>query len=344
MKNTKEIWAAIIILAAITLLALLSVGKAIGGGYAYNLFADGFHSSEVSWSIAIGKRAKLRNTIEIPQQQAKSLTLLYSRKNINVYPSETDRIIVKEYLFDDKEKNLAEVTYEGEDAAVITGGDYLGRGTFHIFFFSFGNQGEHIDVYVPDEGMKELCLETGSGNITMDSSLRCACDLMNVEASSGNVKLENVEAEEISVHTKSGNMRMETIEGKLTASAGSGNLNAEEIVGEVELAASSGNITVEDFEGCGSMKASSGNVRAKMLEVTGDIAMEASSGNVSLDMPTGIAFTFQADTSSGNIRTDFDEKLSYNKKGNSANGEVGANPAYRILMKATSGNVKAVYR
>ncbi len=341
MKKGKEFWAILIVLAAVVLIAGLSVARASVRGYAYNLFTADWGSRDISWGFSIGRKAELRNTIEIPTDQAESLYVEYGSENIYVYPADGDKIVIKEYLRSDKERDKA-TYYVENNCAYVTGGMVH---NFYIFLFSFGNEEEHIDIYLPRQGMETLQLELSSGNISMERfNENYVCDSVSAETSSGNIKWNNTDAEEIKMRASSGNVNMENICGNASVHTSSGNIRIRELTGKADIKASSGDIAVDDFDGCGSLAATSGNVKAGMINITGDMEMSASSGNVSLEIPEDTAFTFEAQTSSGDIHTDFEEALSYNKKGNSVNGSVGSSPEYRIEMNATSGNVHAVYR
>lgn len=341
MKNDKGWIVTAAVLAAVVLIAGMSIGRAMSGGYAYNIFRTDWSSWDVSWGLSVGKKAELQNTIEIPLEKAELLDVQYSSENIYVYPTEGEKIVVKEYLRSDKEKDHAEVIYTKGNKAVITGRN---KHYFYIFSLGIGNQEEHIDIYVPEQGMKELQLATSSGNIIADDFEEYVCDNLSLEVSSGNISWNRVRSGEVSMTASSGNVRAEAVQGNLEASTSSGNIYVERLTGKAQVSVSSGNISVDELEGCGDLHATSGNVRVRMTQVTGDIDMKASSGNVSLELPADVSFRFAADTSSGDIRTDFDDALSYNKKGNSASGDVGGNPQYKVSMRATSGSVKALVR
>lgn len=67
------------------------------------------------------------------------------------------------------------------------------------------------------------------------------------------------------------------------------------------------------------------------------------SEKIEVYVPEKVLSVLSIQTGSGSIKTDFDEILSYNKKGNSAEGNVGAMPEINIRLKANSGNVRVIY-
>lgn len=304
------------------LLSVMSVASALkegGGGMQF---------------FSFGGRAKLRNTIEVSVSQADRLKLIYGSKNIKIYPSEDDRIIVKEYLYSNRPEARASVTY-GDGEVLIEGG---GLHAFVVFGFFWG-EGERIEVYVPEKGLEEFWVETGSGNITSQEGAVETKKSIRVQAGSGNIKWQKGTAEEIFLQAGSGNVKAEALKGNISLRTGSGNINGENLEGILRVQAGSGNVTLKEVYGSGNVEARSGNVKVEALKVTGDITIGTNSGNNSLEIPADLSFHFQADTRSGNIHTDFEEQLSYNKKGNHGEGDVGDGSGPTISMKAGSGNV-----
>ena len=325
MKNNKVIllFAAVIILCAalISVLSAVSALKRGGGGMQFFSFGGG--------------RAELRNTIEVKASQADRLKLIYGSKNVKIYPSEDDRVIVKEYLYSNRPEARASVTY-GDGEVLIEG---AGVNTFVVFGFFWG-EGERIEVYVPEKGLEEFWVETGSGNITFQAGAVEVKKTIRAEARSGNIKWQKSTAEEIFLQAGSGNVKAEALKGNISLRTGSGNISGENLEGALHVQAGSGNITLKEVSGSGNVEAGSGNVNVNALEVTGDIAIRTNSGNNSLEIPGDLSFHFQADTGSGNIHTDFEDQLSYNKKGNHGEGDVGDGGGLTISMKAGSGNVR----
>lgn len=307
MNNKVYLSAAAIMLLAAGLISVLSVNAAKEIG-------------EVMF-FAPGGKAELRNTIELSLSEVDNLQMVYTSRNLDIYPTEGDKIIIKEYLISDKQEALSSVEASTEETTgshtvKITGGNAV-----TIVMFGFLSARERIEVYIPEEGLKSLELQTKSGNITAKDNFSLAVKQLDISAGSGNIKWHDTEAEEMHVQ------------------AGSGNITAERISGNVTAQAGSGNVILEQFSGNGSMTAGSGNVRVKALSVTGDISLKTGSGNIRLALPQNLSFEFQAQTGSGNINTAFDDKLSYNKKGNYAEGIIGEKPSCLISTKANSGNV-----
>lgn len=292
--------------------------------------------------FSIGGNAELRNTIEIPLEDVDYLDITSGGKNVEVYFSKEDAVIIKEYLYSGDSQAVAKVSYQDEKKVVVTGAQ---RFTFVVF--GFWNRGERMEVYIPEKSLMALSIETGSGNITSDTDCIREEGSLVVETGSGNIRWRNAVGKEILFQAGSGNIKLENIRGNGELYVGSGNITGDEIEGSFRAQAGSGNITLSGFCGEGSVEAGSGNVRVKAMAVTGDMEITTGSGNISLKLPKEAGFHFQAETGSGNINTDFDEVLSYNKKGNFAEGKVEAGSSgdeVEIRVRANSGNVRVSNR
>lgn len=325
MKNKSGILiAALVMFVMIGVICMLSVGRAAKGGYYFQIF-----------DFSFGK-AELRNTIELSPAEVNSLKLEYGSKNIFVYSTSDEMIVIKEFLCNDRPENMASVTYGENNEVVVTGGN-----VHTIAFFSFGiTTGERIEVYIPDKALSELSVQSGSGNITGEHGGVTPEGSISITAGSGNVKWNSVNAEAVSFQAGSGNINLSDIEGDIRVQTGSGNISGDYLNGNVNASAGSGNITLTKFAGGGTMTANSGNLKVETSQVDSDIRMKTGSGNIKLEVPKDLQFRLEINTGSGNIHTDFDGVLTFNKKGNSAKGNVGDNPDINISLEANSGNVK----
>lgn len=287
--------------------------------------------------ISVAGSAELRNTIEIPIEEAKNLEVTYTSKNVYIYPSEGKDIVIKEYLISDREECKAQVSKEtdenGRAKTVVTGGKS------NVVTFFFIGVGEKIEIYLPDEGLEVLKLQTGSGNIKKENEFVLTGDEVLVSAGSGNIKWMDTQAQSLGISTGSGNIKAEDVTADIELAAGSGNISVVSTSGNADIKTGSGNITVENFKGAGSFEAGSGNVKMQAEEVTGDLNFRTKSGGIKVRLPKESSFDVQIETGSGNIRTSFDDVMSYNKDGNSATGSFGNTPAFTVYAKAGSGNV-----
>lgn len=315
--------------------------------------------NQSKWVISMGGTVELRNTIELPADKVAELEVRYTSRNIQLYPTTGDKIVIKEYLITDEEEGKAEVTYEeipGEEAGrkKVT---VAGNQDKVITVFGFAGGNERIEIYLPVSGLNRLTLSVKSGSITALDDFAIELDELNVVAKSGNIRWQATKAERAKFEAKSGTIRLKGVEAKLAVETGSGSINVEDVVGDMAIAAGSGtvkvldavgaiavatgsgSVTVEDLEGCGSVAVGSGTMKVAFEKVTGDVELAAGSGSIRLTLPEELSFEFEGKTTSGSLDTTFDECLRFNKDGKEASGTVGSMPTCKIEVETKSGNV-----
>lgn len=353
MKNVK--------IGLIIVLSVLVVGLAAGLCFALRNGGADYHWGYGSY--------ELKNTREIDVTDVSALKLDYTGTgyDIHILQADGDKVVLEEYF------NFEETAF----AAVRTENGVLDISKeAENQIFGWNNRQGYIDLYVPEslfDRLTDLEIESTSGNVRAQEVLLRA-DTAKITATSGNLNLAELEGDftvkatsgnirvgncdgNLTVSTTSGNKTVESCSGNLESRSGSGNTRIKASSGDLTALATSGDITVESCEGGCEISASSGNVRVlelsgkaavqttsgniwvEVTELSGNIALNGSSGNATLILPEDSEFLFSAATSSGDIRTLFDEDLSYNRKGNQAQGSVGDNPVFEIECNFTSGNV-----
>ncbi|HLV98162.1 MAG TPA: DUF4097 family beta strand repeat-containing protein [Ktedonobacterales bacterium] len=189
--------------------------------------------------------------------------------------------------------------------------------TFSIF--GFNNSGVDFDVTVPSQ--TTLDIHADSGSITSSG----VTGPMTLTASSGDVT------------TDGGS-------GQVNLTSDSGDIRASNISGQMTLSASSGNITVSEASASGNstFHSDSGDINySGSLDPHGTYGFHASSGSVTLALPSDSAFQVQASTSSGDIDSDFSGvNVQHGDSGAQASGRVGTGSAFaQITIQADSGDI-----
>lgn len=295
------------------------------------------------------KDLKLVNTQTISMEDIDNIDIAYSSENIAIYTSESNDLILKEYMnHSPKEKELADIAKDGSKL-LITGPRWYEKTFINI------NCNSRVEIFLPAQYSSILSVSTASGNINSDLVLKLK--QLSIESSSGNISLNEVYADTINVSSTSGNITIQTTEGKSNISSTSGGIKVYNGSGDSDISASSGNITIKNvsgyidasansgeinitaLKGAADVKTSSGNIIIELLEITNNMDLEASSGNITLKIPDTLNFNFKAKTSSGNIKTFFDDSLSINERGNNASGTIGNATNITLNMEASSGNV-----
>lgn len=236
-------------------------------------------SKDVDLHFAFGGSAELRNTIEFPLAEVNRLTVEYGSKNIKLFATNEDKVIIKEYLYSKNSDAMAEVTYPSEGEAVVKGG------TVHsLVFFGFWKGGERIEVYVPRNELEDFSLETKSGNVTME-------------------ELQGT----MEICTGSGNIRGEDVQGNLKVTAGSGNITLKDFSGEGQVEAGSGNVRLEALAVTGdlSLTTGSGNIRLELpRESAFDFQASTGSGNIDTDFDTALSYNKKGNNAEGSVSSD----------------------------------------
>ena len=117
-----------------------------------------------------------------------------------------------------------------------------------------------------------------------------------------------------------------------------GNINIDKLqLDRISIETKSGDVNVRDLEGNAQIDASSGNINVSVKEADEEIYIKAISGDIELRMPADKSFTLDSRTSSGNINCDFklEDKVSDDNtlKGIYLNGDILLN------IKTSSGNI-----
>ncbi|MDE6129485.1 MAG: DUF4097 domain-containing protein, partial [Lachnospiraceae bacterium] len=223
-----------------------------------------------------GKPYELAGEWEVPAAEIERLYIDYHMNSNDVYLYEGtgENIVIREYVtFKEREEWFSTIEEDGDRLIV------KGRRR-HFGFFSTGgfNSGAYIEIYLPSGLLQEIDIVTTSGEICVEREF-AGCESFSVESSSGDIRVQRVEAE------------------KITAGASSGDIVFHQIVGDAAIATSSGEITVRQIEGNAAVSASSGDVT--LYQVEGDAAVSTSSGEIQV---LGGAGSRNLSASSGSIR------------------------------------------
>jgi len=182
-------------------------------------------------------------------------------------------------------------------------------------------------------------LSSTSGMITAGSLLGDS----EIKTTSGDIQLDSVQGD-LHLSASSGEVSVFDLTGNGDFSTTSGDIQIDNVQGELYLSSSSGEISVFDFIGNGKFITTSGDIKVAFQEITGDVLINASSGEVKCSIPEDAAFEFLANTSSGEITTSFDDNLLFNKKGNNASGSIGNNVANTMNISTTSGDITVMWK
>ena len=317
----------------------------------------------------------LVNTQEISLKQIEIIEIRYSSDNISLHRSNTENIIIKEYMNKDNSDYYAKISNSGNKLEVRAG-----KRPISIIG---NNLRRRIEVHIPALDNKSLILMTSSGNIEgkeeyMVSSMTLECASGNItfnsvngdivaRCHSGNIKFDKINGN-ASIETTSGDLRANSINGDVIAKCNSGNITfgkingnasiettsgyikADSIKGDTVARCNSGEITMNEISGSLTANVSSGNIHCGISKNSGDISLSSSSGNVTLDISRNLAFNFSSRTRSGTLRTPFQDKLyiALSDK-NNVNGVINGDKIAdqmelkNINVSTSSGSIKVTW-
>lgn len=340
MKQLKIIVVIVISMVALGLVGVI-FAAVMGVGRLSN---EDFMSKTIKNSIT--------NETVLSAEGVKEITIDYDNSPYDVYV----------YTTKEKEIKIKEVVDKGSEFAAIQQNE-SGNLTVKsqkppiiLFDFRFLSGNHYTEIYIPDSYSGKIEVNTVSGDIESKDTFTLK-EEASFDTTSGAIMVENMNASDLTFSTTSGSILVKksnggktiaTISGEITMEGGKGNAAASTTSGDIILRdfagvfdaeTTSGDINIEDEEGSGKANSISGDITVELGKVTGNIKMNATSGELLLKIPAETEFSFDAETTSGDISTFFDDNLSYNRRENNASGKVGKKDNIQIRMNSTSGDI-----
>lgn len=269
------------------------------------------------------------NTLIFDAEAFQSIRLDYDADDIHVLKSDNDKVIVKEYMNENKKRYYAR-TFTKNGALLITEGDRPRRASFKSY----------IEIYIPQNYTGSLSLHSTSGTIESEIILNLSNDF-SVDTTSGAIEVSNVRAFHIKFSSTSGNLRFENI-GANTIEIRTTNAKTsiKQASGVISYQSKGGNLTASGISGSGSFNASGeGPIAISFTDVTGNIFAYSKNGTLTVELPSQLAFKFSATTKNGAIDTSFADQLAITD--NTAIGTVGASPEIFVKLETRNGDIKA---
>jgi DUF4097 and DUF4098 domain-containing protein YvlB len=152
-----------------------------------------------------------------------------------------------------------------------------------------------------------------NGNITVNSSsgtiiVNAVNGDIFAKSSSGKIEIKQISGS-IAANATSGNIRSEAVGSNAEIRTTSGSIDFGRVNGNVTAESSSGRIRLALVNGTIDAKASSGDINCAITVNSGNISIETTSGDVTLEIPRNLAFNFSSSSSSGSLRTPFSDRL-----------------------------------
>ncbi|QOR35006.1 DUF4097 family beta strand repeat protein [Clostridium sp. 'deep sea'] len=253
--------------------------------------------------------------------------------NINLVADDRDNILIK--LTGEKSKNVKhqlKVNKVDDCLEILIDFNKL-SGLRSIDF--------KLDIHIPKNYVQSMDLTTSSGDITIkDFTL----DNLALDLSSGDSSLQNITSNKLSLAISSGDTTIDKVDANsFDFSASSGMLTANELTTDTfKYGVTSGDIKIEKFRGdiCG--EGSSADIEFNYSEFDNEIAIEATSGDVTINLPNTAEFNLAAKVSSGNIVCDFPILTQGKQEDDVLNGTV-ISADNKINIQTSSGDILIKY-
>ena len=207
--------------------------------------------------------------------------------------------------------------------------------------FQFGTNITNLklDVEVPERTFAELSTYSTSSDIHM-SGLQVGS--LRTEVTSGDILVEGIKiTDNYSIELTSGDVRIENTEAKdITIEGTSGDITFKEVLGDVQVDTTSGDVNVLGVQGNIDVETTSGDIEIDNERVTGNLEVEVTSGDVRVqfdEIPTSLAVDFQGRSGKGTVKLNgmqYVEKSEKRIEGQIGDGE------FLLTVRTTSGDFR----
>lgn len=271
------------------------------------------------------------NEIHFSLDGISEVTISYDEETITFFETESDELIIREYMTENKSSYYANVRRNGNSIHISEGGKPFFKDAFY----------RYIEVYLPASYRQALTVTTTDGNIDL-SDLNLQLSMLRIDSTAGTVEINSASASDIHLSSTRGTLRL----GKIMADniqlqTTSGSVFCDELTGRVTYTSTSGNADIKSAIGSGSYKANnSGNLYVVYTEVTGNLYFFNKNDNISLMLPGDLDFKFEAAAKNGTVTTTFQECITVD--GRTMYGTVGSNPQITIKVETNNGNIEVM--
>lgn len=275
--------------------------------------------------------AQLVNELSFSLDQITEVIISYDDEDISFFQSESDKLVIKEYMSQDKSRYHANVTRDSSSIKITEGGKPFSKDGFV----------RYIEVYLPASYNETLKVTTTDGDIDA-SGIILDLKSLRIDCTSGVIKLQEVTAPDIYLSSTSGKMELGTVKGdQIRIDTTKGSVTCERIEGVVSYTSTSGDAEFLSATGSGNYKANhSGKLSVIYEEVTGNLSLYNKNDSIELTLPSALEFEFEAITKNGSVKTDFQGNIAVN--GNTTNGIVGSNPTVTVQVETKNGDIEVM--
>lgn len=272
---------------------------------------------------------QIANELHFSLDGVTQVTISYDEEPITFFSSDGEELVIKEYMTEYKSSYYAKVKQNGNSIHISEGGKPFFKDSFH----------RYIEVYLPSSYSEALTITTTDGTIDL-SYVNLQLSMLRIDSTAGTVKINKAAASDIHLSSTGGTMQLGSITADtIKLETTSGNVTCNELTGNVTYTSTSGNADIKSAVGSGSYRANnSGNLNVIYSEVTGDLYFFNKNDNISLSLPAGLEFSFEATTKNGSVTTAFPECVTVD--GRTTRGSVGSNPTVTVKTETNNGDIE----
>lgn len=273
--------------------------------------------------------AQPANELHFPLDNISDVTISYDEETITFFQSDSNALVVQEYMTENKESYHAKVDQHGSQIHISEGGKPFFKDNFH----------RYIEVYLPASYQEGLTVTTTDGDIDL-SDVDLNLTSLRIDSTAGTVQLHHATAADVYLSSTSGTLNVGEIEADtIRLETTSGTASCEELNGYVAYSSTSGDLEIKDAIGSGIYKANnSGKLQVAYSEVSGDLYLFNKNDTIDLTLPENLAFQFVATTKNGSVSTTFQECVSID--GQTISGTVGTDPSVTVEVETKNGDIQ----
>lgn len=259
-------------------------------------------------------------------EEVSELRLDYDNDDITLLESDSNDIVLREYMDIDKSSYYARIRHLGSTLHIEEGRRPGGN-----------RLGCYVELYLPAGFTADI------GIHTTESSLKTLAGhtmgILRAETTRGSLEIAGINAREVYVSSANGTVSMRNVTADtISIDAANARVEADHITGEIRYNTSGGTLILSGANGCGIFEAASdGHLELSFAEITGDISAVAGNGSIYFKAPAEAAFRFFASSRNGSIDSSYD---SVAVNGGQASGDVGTNPVFCVELKTHNGKIE----
>lgn len=154
------------------------------------------------------------------------------------------------------------------------------------------------DTYGRSLSGSEIEIEATSGDIDLSD---ISADV-RIDVTSGDIEIEDMTGR-LEIESTSGDLDLNDIDGDIRTRSTSGDVEIRQFSGNIQARTTSGELTVSRGKGALNLRTTSGNIEGYDLEITDDLLLEASSGEIEIELVNDIEdLNFELESGSGDLR------------------------------------------